>query len=64
MWESTWFQLVRRGIAMPQVSVTPAKTRPAPTNAAKPRNPDGRRPCARSAEDDQRSGGDPHLAFE
>ena len=60
-----WFQGIRaRSIPIPQVSVTPAKTRPAPTNAASPRNPGCTNAPERRAEHDQRPGRDPHLPLQ
>ena len=49
---------------MPQVSVTPAKTSPAPTNADRPRKAGWTNAPSRRAEKDQRPGGDPHLPLQ
>ena len=49
---------------MPQVSVIPAKTRPAPTNADRPRKAGWTNAPERRAEQDQRPGGDPHLPLQ
>ena len=49
---------------MPQKSVMPAKTNPAPTNADRPEKSAMHEPAEQHADEHQRSGDDAHLPFE